>query len=563
MFRSKKAAAGEVPSGSENVSGEKNRSRKFIMIGLALGMLLASLDQTVVSTGMTTIVADLGGFHLMAWLFTAYMVAETVTIPIAGKLSDRFGRKPVFLAGMGLFMAASILAGLSPNMEFLVFTRFIQGLGGGALMPVAMATVADLYAPQDRGKIQGALGAVFAVSSIVGPLLGGFMVEHFDWRWMFYVNLPVGILAVAVASYKFPVIDLGRNTPIDFPGMAALVTTLVPALLVMTWGGSTYAWTGPEIIGLTALSVVALVAFVLIEKRAQDPILPLHLFRDSIFTLGSAGLLVMSLGLFGIAAFLPTFLQLVIGISPTNSGLTMVPFMLGLMATSIVSGILLKRTGYKVWLVAGPVVAALGMFMMAGLHVGSSQVDAIITMVIVGAGLGMVMSNAIVAAQNVASKKDMGVVTSSMSLFRSIGGTLGVTVLGTIVTTRLPQEMAKNVSPQNWTILQQIEAMLGSTDITTIMMAHMQELAKGHPGILPADLFYSLQVSLSNSITAMVFVGAIVVLVSVVLMALIKSVPLKSREEYYEEGPAKAEVAVDAKAEVAGVVATPAEQAKK
>ncbi|HEY3420655.1 MAG TPA: MDR family MFS transporter [Methanomassiliicoccales archaeon] len=512
----------------------EHRTRNFIMIGLSLGMLVSSLDQTVVGTSLPKIVGDLGGMNMFAWLFTAYMLGEVLAIPVAGKMSDRYGRKPVFLAGMGLFLAGSVLAGMSNSMEMLIACRAIQGVGGGVIMPVAMATVADLYAPTERGKIQGMMGGIFAISSVIGPFLGGFIVDNLDWRWVFYVNLPVGILALAVTSMKFPNQESDTSKRIDYTGMVTLASCLTPALLVMTWGGSTYSWGSVEIIGMTVLSVLSLVAFVLNERRAEDPILPLHLFREPIFTLGSLGLMIISMGLFGVIAFLPMFLQAVIGMSATSSGETLIPLMIGVMITILTSGFLLKRTGYKVWLLIGPPMSAFGLYMLSTLHAGSSQTDAIIYLVIVGMGLGAVMSNYMVAAQNVVSKKEMGVVTSSMTLFRSIGGTIGVTVLGAIVNQRMVEELGRNLPAG-------AVSSLPTTDVNSIGGLLMSPAA----ATIPGPIMESIRLSLSNSITYMFLMGAIIVMFALVTSVLIKGVPLKSAEEYHETASAENEPAKD------------------
>lgn len=511
-------------SDEEEAKYKKTRGRSFIMLGLALGMLLASLDQTVVGTAMPRIVSELGGMSLYAWLFTAYMLAETVVIPIAGKLSDRSGRKPIFLAGMAIFMAGSVLGGLSTSMDMLVVSRFIQGLGAGTMMPISMATVADLYAPTERGKVQGLLGAVFALSTIIGPLLGGYIVDHMDWRWVFYVNLPVGLIAVLVTSMKFPKLTDRRNLPVDYLGMLTLIGTLAPALLVVTWGGSTYAWGSAEIVGLTAVAVACLFSFILVEKRAADPILPLWLFRQPIFSLGSTGLFIMAFGMFGVISYLPLFLQAVVGMSASNSGELIIPMMLGAMATSIGSGVLLKRTGYKIWLVIGPPISALGMYLLSTLDSGSSASDAILYLVITGIGLGALMSNYIVAAQNVMPKKDMGVATGSMSLFRSIGGTVGVAFMGGIVNSRMTNDLSGSFTPEQMTGLPADPNSLG------------QILLQANDAV-PQYILDVIRQALSDSITHAFFIGAFIVLSVVVVSLLIKSVPLKSSEEYHGTAP--------------------------
>ncbi|MBI0584134.1 MAG: MFS transporter [Methanomassiliicoccus sp.] len=525
MFGKRKVRTVKGPatiSEEEEARYKKNRGRSFIMLGLALGMLLASLDQTVVGTSLPKIVGELGGMSLYSWLFTAYMLAETVMIPIAGKMSDRFGRRPVFLAGMVTFMAGSFLAGMSTSMEMLIACRLIQGIGAGSMMPVSMATVADLYAPAERGKIQGLLGAVFALSTIIGPLMGGYIVDHMDWRWVFYVNLPVGVFAILVTSLKFPAIANKGSLPIDFLGMTALAGALVPALLVVTWGGSTYDWTSAIIMGMTVLSVLSLTAFILIERRAADPILPLRLFREPIFTLGCGGLFVIALGMFGVITYLPLFLQAVVGMSASNSGELIIPLMMGVMLTSITSGFLLRHTGYKVWLIAGPPVSALGLYLLSTLHIGSSATDAVLFLFITGAGMGAVMSNFIVAAQNVMPKSDMGVASGSMSLFRSIGGTVGVAFLGGILNSRMLQELSLHLTPEQLASL--------PTDANSVGQLL---LVVTEPPI-PEFLLDAIRLSLSNSITYIFFIGSIIVLGSIVFSIFVRSVPLKTSEEYHE-----------------------------
>jgi EmrB/QacA subfamily drug resistance transporter len=536
----------------------KHRTRNFIMIGLALGLLVSSLDQTVVGTSLPKIVGDLGGMSMFAWLFTAYMLGEVLAIPVAGKMSDRYGRKPVFLAGMGLFLAGSILAGMSNSMDMLIACRAIQGVGGGVIMPVAMATVADLYAPTERGKIQGMLGGIFAIASVIGPFLGGFIVDNLDWRWVFYVNLPVGLIAIAVTSMKFPNQESDTSKRIDYTGMITLAMTLLPALLVMTWGGSTYAWDSLEIMGLTAIAVASLLAFILNEGRVEDPILPLRLFKEPIFTLGSVGLLIMSMGLFGVIAFLPMFLQAVIGMSATSSGETLIPLMIGVMITILASGFLLKRTGYKIWLIIGPPLSAFGLFMLSTMHVGSSQTDAIIYLIIIGAGLGAVMSNYMVAAQNVMNKKEMGVVTSSMTLFRSIGGTIGVTILGAFVNQRMVQELGNNLPAGAM-------SSLPTTDVNSIGGLLMSPAASTIPG----PILDSIRLSLSNSITYMFLIGAGIVICALVASVLIKGVPLKSADEYHERAahaepePVKAALSTEVAVAIELPTTTPTKKKKK
>ncbi len=525
MFEKKgKGKSPEVAHAPSDTVFVKTRARTLIMIGLSLGMLMASLDQTVVGTSLPKIVGELGGMSLFSWLFTAYMLAEIITIPIAGKMSDRVGRRPVFLAGMGLFLVGSVLAGFSNSMEMLVASRFIQGLGGGVLIPVTMASVADLYEPKERGKIQGMVGAVFALGSVIGPFLGGFIVDNMDWRWVFFVNIPVGIVAIAVTMVEFPRANKVVTKQLDYLGVFALIGTLMPALLVMTWGGSTYAWDSSEIIFLAVLSSIFFVALIIIEKRAEDPVLPPHLFREPIFALGSLGLLIIAMGLFGVIAYIPLFLQAVIGMSATNSGITLIPLMVGLMLTLMISGILVRRTGYKIWLLIGPPLTAFGLIMLSSLNSDSSQEEAIIYLIIAGAGMGAVFSNYILAAQNVASKDEIGVVTSSMSLFRSIGGTIGVTVFGAILSSRMVLELDENLPQGSSAFLPGGDAMsLGGLLITASESSSLSE-----------PLIEAIRLSLCNSITYIFMIAAIISIIALIPSVFIGGAPLNMTDDHIQ-----------------------------
>ena len=524
MFGKKKTPSNPAQTSlPPNLNYNKNKARTFIMVGLALGMLIASLDQTVVGTSLPRIVAELGGMSLFAWVITAYLLSETITTPIWGKMSDRFGRKPIFMIGMAVFLAGSILAGFSNSMDMLIICRFIQGIGSGALMPVAMATVADLYAPTERAKIQGLLGAVFAVATIIGPLLGGFIVDNTTWRWVFYVNIPVGAAAIAVTSLKFPNQIKSVFKRIDFKGIGLLSATLAAILLIITWGGVTYAWNSLEIVSLSALAVGCLAAFLFIERRAEDPVIPLRLFKISIFSLCCIGLMIMGLGMFGVVSYLPTFLQTVVGMSATNSGTTLIPLMVGLMATSIAGGFIMKRTGYKILMIVGPIISALGMFLLATLNSGSSQINAIAYLIVIGAGMGLVMSNYTVAAQNMMRKSDIGVATATLTLFRGLGATIGVSLLGAIVNNQMISQLSQNL-PVGAT------ALLPTTDATNLG----QLLLMPHAAI-PAPIIDAIRLSLGNSLTYMFTIGAVIVLVGVVVGLVIKDVPLKTAEEYHEQ----------------------------
>lgn len=505
-------------------SGTNPRTvRTSIMIGLILGMLLACIDGTVVGTSLPQITADFpNGMALYTWLITGYLLAETIVTPIAGKMSDLYGRKPIFLAGMILFLGGSIFAGFSQSMEWLIIARVVQGLGGGMLIPVAMATVADLYEPQERGKIQGILGAIFAIASAIGPFIGGVIVDHTTWHWVFFVNIPVGILAIAFTAIKFPKVQADSNIKIDYPGIATLSAFLALLVVIVTFGGSTYAWNSIEIIGMALAAIIFLGLFIYLETRVEEPLVPLRLFRSRTFVAGCSGLLIMSLGLFGILTYVAMFLQRYVGLSATNSGATLIPLTIGMTITSIGSGFLLKKTGYMPWLIVGPPVSAVGLYLISTLGMGSPQSEASLYLIIAGLGMGCVMSNFIVAAQNITARRDMGVMTSTMSLFRSIGGTVGAALIGSLINNRMITELQERL-PSDVFNAPGVPHDTGIMDsINSIIAAFPQ-----YPG-----LDTSIIMSYGQSLSYAFVVCSIIVLATIIASLLVKRIPLKTDEEY-------------------------------
>lgn len=416
--------------------------RSTLLAGLALGVLLSALDSTVVSTSIGSITTNLHGFELMAWVFSAYMLTSTIMIPVAGKFSDIYGRKPIFLLGMVVFLAGSVLCGTSQSMGELIAYRALQGIGGGILFPVALATVADLYAPSERGKIQGVMGGVWGFASVIGPFMGGWIVDNAhvlnieSWRWIFYINLPVGIAAITVVATKFPKTPK-RETTIDYAGLGTLSLGLVMLLLITIWGGDgTYAWLSWQIIAMAAISATSLLAFALIETKVNDPIIPPMLFRESIFTVSAIAMFLMGVSMFGLLSFMPTYMQGVIGISATYSGAVLIPLTIMLVLGSFLAGTLMAKFGYKIFSLIGTIVAALGLFMLSRLGVSSPIWVAIGEMMVLGVGLGLTMQTYVVASQNAVSRKVVGTATSTLTLIRMLGATIGVTVLGTVMNNR-------------------------------------------------------------------------------------------------------------------------------
>jgi EmrB/QacA subfamily drug resistance transporter len=422
-----------------------DRRRVLVVIsGLMLVMLLASLDQTIVSTALPTIVQELGGLEHLSWVVTAYLLAVTAVTPLYGKLGDLFGRKVVLQGALVLFLTGSALCGLAQGMTELIAFRFIQGLGGGGLMVSAQAAIGDVVSPAERGRYSGFFGAVFGVSAVAGPLLGGFLTTHISWRWIFYVNLPLGVVALAVLAVTLPSATERRSPRIDYLGTVLLAAGLSAIILLTTLGGNTYDWGSWPIVGMGVLGVACLVAFAFAERRAAEPILPPALFANRVFVVTSAVAAVVGFGLFGALTYLPLFQQVVRGLSPTASGLQLLPVMGGLLVSSIASGQVISRTGrYKAFPIAGTAIAALGLWLLSSLDASTGEGVAALHMLILGLGLGMVMQVLVLAVQNAVPYDMLGVATSGSTLFRSIGGSFGTAVLGAIFTGHLDAEMAQ------------------------------------------------------------------------------------------------------------------------
>jgi EmrB/QacA subfamily drug resistance transporter len=424
-------------------SGAREQPVRVVFGALMLVLLLASLDQTIVATALPTIVGELGGTSKLSWVVTAYLLASTVVGPVYGKLGDLYGRKIVLQAAIVLFLIGSALCGQAQNMTELIAFRALQGIGGGGLIVVTIAVVGDLVPPRDRGRYQGFLGGVFAISTVIGPLLGGLIVDNISWRWIFYVNLPVGLIAFAVIAVVFASRADHVKHRIDYLGAALLAGGLSAVVLYTTLGGTDHPWGSTFMLGLLAAGVVLLALFALVERRAAEPILPLELFRNRVFSVGSATGFLVGAGLFGAVTFLPLYLQNVRGHGPTASGLLMTPMMAGVLIASIGSGQAISRIGrYKPFPIAGTALMAIGLVLLSRLEVDTPAVVSGAYMLVLGLGVGLVMQVLVLAVQNAVDYKELGVATSGSTMFRQIGGAVGTAALGAIFANRLADDLA-------------------------------------------------------------------------------------------------------------------------
>jgi EmrB/QacA subfamily drug resistance transporter len=424
-------------------SNQNQTSIRAVFGALFLALWLAALDQTVVSTALPTMVADLGGLSYLSWVVTAYLLTSTVAGPLYGKFADLYGRKIVLQVAIAVFLVGSALCGIAQNMVQLIIFRALEGVGGGGLIVITIAVIGDLIPPRERGRYQGFFGAVFGTATIVGPLVGGFLVDHLSWRWIFYINLPTGILAMAVIAAVLPSQSTRRRHAIDYAGALLLTAALSAIILFTGLGGTAFPWTSPVMLALLAASVAGTVAFIIVELRSPEPILPMSLFGNRNFAVASGVGFIVGLSLFGAVTFLPIYLQVVKGVSPLSSGVLLMPMMLGMLATSVISGRIISRFGrYKLFPILGTGTMTFGLGALSLLTIESNDWQTAIDALWLGLGMGMVMQVLIIAVQNSVDYKHLGVATSGTMLFRSLGGALGVALFGAIFANRLHAQLA-------------------------------------------------------------------------------------------------------------------------
>lgn len=505
----------------------KDQRVGLITIALLLGVFLSSLDQTIISTAMPTVVKDVGGFSFYSWVFTIYMLASTTTMPIYGKLADIFGRKKIYLTGLFLFLVGSALCGLAESMTELIIFRGIQGLGAGALMPISMTIVADIYPPDKRGKFMGLLGAVVAISSIFGPAVGGILVEHISWGWIFYLNLPIGIPALLILAMVMKESKSEEKRSIDWFGAITLSFAIISILLALVLGGKNvgtetgYAWASPQIIELFGFGAVILTLFLWIETKVKEPIIPLYLFKIRTIAFGNIIGFFMSAGLFGAIVYIPLFVQGVIGVNSSVAGYVLTPLMLSVTITSIISGRVMSKLSYRAILIPSMVLMTIGFILLSQITVDTTQTQMIFYMIVAGLGMGAIYPTVGTAAQSAVDVQARGVATSSSQFFRSIGGTIGLSVLGSLQS----QQMTSGLLELN-------------KKLDTFPVDKLQQLANpqalldsGVRASLPPEVLVGLRGVFSDALDHVFFGGTVFVFIGLIASVFIGHARLVKKEK--------------------------------
>ncbi len=511
--------------------------------GVLLAMFLSSLDQTVVGTAMPRIITDLGGFTQYTWVTTAYIITSTIAIPITGKLTDMYGRKWFYVVGLVIFVVGSLLSGLSHTMTQLIFFRGFQGVGAGIMMANAFTVIGDIFPPAERGKYQGLMASTFGLATIVGPTLGGYVTDKLSWHWVFFVNIPLGILIIALFIFFFPHLKPDElKHKIDYLGITALILAVVPMLLALTWGGTEYPWVSAQIIGMLVFSAIMIPLFVLFESRAKEPIIPLWILKNRIVSISTFIIFVTGFGMYGGIIFVPLFFQGVLGQSATNSGTFLTPMMLGLVVGSIVSGQLLSRAGghYRMLGLVGLVIMAGGMFMLSRMTPETTNARAITNIVVTGIGLGITMPLYIIAVQNAVPYSVLGTATSATAFFRSIGGAFGLTIFGTVMNNRFASEFLAGLSAQAKAVIppNQLDLLVHNPQVLFSINATDQlksafEQAGPQGAALFQEVFNTLKSALNSAITEVFFIALLLVAVGWVANFFLKEIPLR---KHYGEG---------------------------
>ncbi|MFJ2650226.1 MDR family MFS transporter [Streptomyces sp. NPDC087420] len=525
--KAEQAAAPGDPSAGTLTPGKPEpqpRSVRIVLLALMIAMLLAMLDNMIVGTAMPTIVGELGGLEHLSWVVTAYTLATAASTPIWGKLGDLYGRKGVFLVSIVIFLIGSALSGMAQDMSQLIGFRAIQGLGAGGLMVGVMAIIGDLIPPRERGKYQGMMAGVMALAMIGGPLVGGAITDHLGWRWSFYINLPLGAVALAMVTAVLHLPKKDRSkVRIDFLGAGLLTVGITSIVLVTTWGGTEYDWSSAIIMELIALGVVALIGFVVVQKRTAEPLLPLHIFRSRNFTLMSVIGFLTGFVMFGAVLFLPLYQQSVQGASATNSGLLLLPMLLSMMVVSLIAGRVTTNTGkYRIFPILGGALMTVGLFLLAQMDTETSRLTSGVYMAVLGAGMGFLMQITMLVAQNSVEAKDMGVASSSTTLFRTLGSSFGVAIMGALFNSRVQDEMAARGGSTS--------GGLASAQLDAASLAKLPDAARE-----------AYQHAVSTGIHGAFTLGAAIAVIGFVAAFFVKEVPLRGAGPKPADDPSPAE----------------------
>lgn len=528
--------------GGTKAVGLRSLSKQQVFItfaGVLLAMFLSSLDQTVVGTAMPRIIIDLGGFTHYTWITTAYIVTSAVAMPITGKLTDMYGRKFFYIIGLVIFVSASFLCGLSNTMTQIIIFRGLQGIGGGILMASAFIVIGDLFPPAERGKYQGFMSGVFGLSSVIGPMLGGFITDTLSWHWVFFVNIPLGILIIILFVFFFP--NLRPDTlkhSVDYPGLVTLVLAVLSVMLALSLGGVEYSWASFPIIGMFILSALMVASFIIIENRSQEPIIPLWLFKDRIVAISMVLIFFTGFCMFGGIIFIPLFFQGVLGATATASGSFLTPMMLGQVTGSFISGQVLSRAGghYRLQGAIGIAIMALGMALLSRMTVETSYARAVLNIIIMGFGLGITMPLYIIAVQNVVTYNVLGVATSSTSFLRSIGGSVGLAIFGSVMSNRFASELVKGIPPAIRAVIppEQLASLAHNPQalVSTGAQAQLQSILEkfGAQGaqVFP-QLLEVLRQALASALSQVFLIGLGILVVAFIINLFIKEVPLRKQ----------------------------------
>ncbi|WP_243292863.1 MDR family MFS transporter [Bacillus sp. FJAT-47783] len=519
----------------------EQRQKVLIMIAVMAAMFFAAVNMTIVGTALPKIIAQIGGMEYFDWVFTIYMLTSTITAMLVGKLSDIYGRKIFILIGIGIFTLGAFLSGLSDSIFQLIIYRGIQGFGAGMIMSCAFTTVGDLFSPRERGRWQGMLGGVFGLSSLFGPTLGGYIVDNFDWHWVFWVFLPIGLVAFALILKLYPSHQGKDKESVDYVGSLLLTMMIASLLLGFTWAGDRYEWLSPQIISLFSLTVLSLIAFIFVELKVKSPVLPLYLFKNGVFTISNIAGMLLGMGMFGTIMYVPFYVQGVQGQTATVSGLVEMVMTITMVVSSIVVGNLITKTGkYKIFALIGLAIMAIGLFLNTTLEVESSLTKLILQLMIIGIGLGMNMPVFQITVQNAVAHKFLGVATSAMQTFRQIGGTIGVAIFGSVMGNRMADELSATQPKNMPQPAPGMEESLSDLQNPQILMSPDQ--LEAVQSSLPTEMagFFDqfidvLKNALNVSLTSVFAVGAGVIILALITTLFLKELPLRTSNNDEEE----------------------------